>query len=161
DVVDRSELTAREIRVVPDGRETGLPGEGVCAVRVERRALQGRLQVRHVRYLGVVQFLQPPAVDYPGRHPVGEDHEIAANVLACLELCLHLGEPVDVVVDLFEILNRDARLLGEVFEGSGLEPSVLDVVDVEGPVGESEGAITVSTVASVTGARGEEGRSAQ
>src|SRR5690554_6624831 len=80
---------------------------------------------------------------------------------ACLELCLHLREPVDVVVDLFEILNRDARLLGEVFEGSGLEPSVLDVVDVEGPVGKSEGAITVSTVASVTGARGEAGRSAQ
>jgi hypothetical protein len=68
-------------------------------------------------------------------HPVGEDGEVAADVLALRELGLVLAEPLLVVVDLFDVPDVDAALSGELVQR---RPLLALLVDVERPVREHE-----------------------
>ena len=58
----------------------------------------------------MVELLQVAEVVHPLRHPVGDDEEAATAGVALVELRLQLVEEDDVVVDVLDVLDRDAGL---------------------------------------------------
>ena len=93
---------------------------------VDGRVEQVGAQVDLVGDVGVVELLEPAEADEPGHHELGGDHEVAADVLACVQRVLDLGEPLLVVVEV--LLVRDAQARGL------LERGHQRLADVEGPV---------------------------
>ena len=131
--------------VPPEGAEAGLPGQRVLAVGVEGHALPCRQQVRRVRDQCLVELLGEAVLDPQRRHPVGQDDEVAADVLALLELRADLGVELVVVVDVLGVGDRDPCLRLEGLQGRTRSGLVVDV-DVQRPVGPVERLVRVGQV---------------
>ncbi|MFN8194804.1 MAG: hypothetical protein U0R80_11050 [Nocardioidaceae bacterium] len=122
--------------VVGDAGEAALPRDVVGQVGVPGLALQ-RLDepVVDVGDLVRVEGLDPAQADHLGRHPVGEDHDVAPDGLARGQLVLDLGVELLVVVDVVGVVDGDPGLALEDLErGRGL----LARVDVGRPVGDDQ-----------------------
>ena len=127
-------------------REAQRPRHGVLAARVVGRV--GRLgqQVLEVRDVRQVQRLQVAHLPELADHPVRQDHQVPAGVLAGGQLLVDLGEEVVVGVDVLGVVDRDPGL---GLEGVQRRPLVLVVrvdVDVGDPVREVDDLLGVGLV---------------
>ena len=123
--------------VVAEPGHARLPRGVVVVGRVEVDALVDVLHVRDlVRHVGEVERLDPAEPDQPAGHPVGQDDEVPARVLAALERRLDRAEELVVVVDDLGVLHDRAVLGLEVLEGLVLRLVFFVGVDVQRPVGE-------------------------
>src|SRR6188472_498727 len=129
----------RDVLVPRDAGHTRLPRKAVRPVGVERRALLRVDEVRDVRDLVLVEWLDPLLAHEELRVPraVREDEDVAVDPTTLRQRALDLREVRRVVVDVLEVVDLDAGLLGELVERRVLL-RLLVVVDVERPVREAE-----------------------
>ena len=108
-VVDGLEVTTDLGLVVGDAGEPALPGQRVLPARVERHVLELVQQVGRVRHPDQLQRLAELLADHPVGHPVGEDEDVAVDVLAGPQLRGDLVEVGVVVVDVLGVGHRRCR----------------------------------------------------
>ncbi len=123
----------------------GLPRERVLAAGVEVDVGQRREDVVGVGDVRPVQLLGVAHRDHPRGHPVGEHHDVLADVVAVGELALDLPVVGVVAVDVLAVGDVDARLLAERLERRVGVP-VLGEVEVERPVGPGQRLVLVRAV---------------